>query len=333
MRGAPGGTNPKATSADPTDRLTRSWLMFRGKLTGFLSFLGIAALLLGGLGWATRAALRVEEEQRLAAANARAAGRPVPGQEGAGRRPPGRPLAARHSPRPGPRPRGVPAVPAVRRPAHALPGPDQHRHRLRPGPGLLAFPAVDGRAARTGCGLHFQIDQNGWTSPQVIPDELQKILRKQPIELALNNVTPERESALKSLRERFPPASIMTTFSELGVTAVETDRDAQRWAELQDLVNASKVPTAAGAGNSNYLNHDGRQEQAGGGRGGQTGRQPGGPAPVGEPGGHSAADWTMPTGSCSAAGPGARGSGRTSTTTTGPPCRSGWAGRSRPRRG
>jgi len=47
--------------------------MFRGKLTGLLSFLGIAALLLGGLGWATRAALRVEEEQRLAAANARAA--------------------------------------------------------------------------------------------------------------------------------------------------------------------------------------------------------------------------------------------------------------------
>jgi len=46
--------------------------MFRGKLTGFLSFLGIAALLLGGLGWATRAALRVEEDQRLAAANARA---------------------------------------------------------------------------------------------------------------------------------------------------------------------------------------------------------------------------------------------------------------------
>src|SRR5947209_19271595 len=47
--------------------------MSRGKFTGFLSFLGIAALLLGGLGWATRAALRVEDDQRLAAANARAA--------------------------------------------------------------------------------------------------------------------------------------------------------------------------------------------------------------------------------------------------------------------
>jgi two-component sensor histidine kinase len=120
--------------------------------------------------------------------------------------------------------------------------------------------------------LHFQIDQNGWTSPQVIPDELQKILRKQPIELALNNVTPEREAALSSLRERFPPASIMTTFSELGVTAVETDRDAQRWAELQDLVNTSKFNGRGG--NSNYLNTDPRQEQSGGGRGGPPADNP-----------------------------------------------------------
>src|ERR1051325_6922917 len=47
--------------------------MFRSKLTGLFSFLGITALLLGGLGWATRAALQVEEDRRLAAANQRAA--------------------------------------------------------------------------------------------------------------------------------------------------------------------------------------------------------------------------------------------------------------------
>src|SRR5947208_16238148 len=50
-----------------------TWL--RGKLRGSLAFLGIAGLLLGGLGWATRAALRVEDDQRLAAANAQEAER------------------------------------------------------------------------------------------------------------------------------------------------------------------------------------------------------------------------------------------------------------------
>jgi signal transduction histidine kinase len=119
--------------------------------------------------------------------------------------------------------------------------------------------------------LHFQIDQNGWTSPQVIPEELQKILRKQPIELALNNVTLEREAALKTLREQFPAASITSTFSLLGVTAVETDRDAQRWAELQDLVNTSKF--MGRGGNPGYqLNSDGKQVQDAGSRAG------GGPA-------------------------------------------------------
>ncbi|HKA08724.1 MAG TPA: hypothetical protein VKD71_15805, partial [Gemmataceae bacterium] len=44
-----------------------------GKMRGFLAFLGIAVVLHAGLGWATRAALRVEDDQRLAAANAKEA--------------------------------------------------------------------------------------------------------------------------------------------------------------------------------------------------------------------------------------------------------------------
>ena len=48
-----------------------NWLT--GKARASLGFLAIAVLLLGGLGWATRAALRVEEDQRLAAANAQKA--------------------------------------------------------------------------------------------------------------------------------------------------------------------------------------------------------------------------------------------------------------------
>src|SRR5947199_293227 len=137
--------------------------MFRGKLTGLFSFLGIASLLLGGLGWATRAALRVEEDQRLAAANARA--------------------------------------------------------------------SED-----------------------------------------LFQAKKERADALKTLGERFPAASIMTTFRELGVTAVETDRDAQRSAELQEMVNTSKFNGRGG--NSGYLSNDTKQNFEAGGQGGGRGGGP-----------------------------------------------------------
>jgi hypothetical protein len=244
--------------------------MFRGKLTGFLSFLGIAALLLGGLGWATRAALRVEEDQRLAAANARASEDLFQAKKeraDALRAALWRldtrlaPALAREESRP------YPQYVALHTPFPAL---TSTGIACAPGQVYLPSPLLTAEVP-DWMRLHFQIDQNGWTSPQVIPDELQKILRKQPIELALNNVTPEREAALSGLRERFPPASIMTTFSELGVTAVETDRDAQRWAELQDLVNTSKFNGRAG--NSNYLNTDARQEQAGG-RGGPPADNP-----------------------------------------------------------
>ena len=245
--------------------------MFRGKLTGFLSFLGIAALLLGGLGWATRAALRVEEDQRLAAANARASEDLFQAKKeraDALRAALWRldtrlaPALAREESRP------YPQYVALHTPFPAL---TSTGIACAPGQVYLPSPLLTAEVPEW-MRLHFQIDQNGWTSPQVIPDELQKILRKQPIELALNNVTPEREAALSSLRERFPPASIMTTFSELGVTAVETDRDAQRWAELQDLVNTSKFNGRGG--NSNYLNTDPRQEQSGGGRGGPPADNP-----------------------------------------------------------
>ncbi|TMQ30220.1 MAG: hypothetical protein E6K70_24550, partial [Planctomycetota bacterium] len=39
----------------------RPW--FRGKRGGFIAFLLISALVVGGLGWATGAALRLEQEQ------------------------------------------------------------------------------------------------------------------------------------------------------------------------------------------------------------------------------------------------------------------------------
>src|SRR5690348_16163482 len=46
----------------------RYW--FRGKLGGLMAFVAIAALVVGGLGWVTSAALRLEAEQREARSQA-----------------------------------------------------------------------------------------------------------------------------------------------------------------------------------------------------------------------------------------------------------------------
>ena len=239
--------------------------MFRGKLTGLLCFLGIAALLLGGLGWATRAALGVEEEQRLAAANRRAAEDLFQAKKeradalrAALWRLDSRlaPAIGREDSRP------YPQYVALHTPFPAL---TSTWIACAPGQVYLPSPLLTAELP-DWMRLHFQIDKHGWTSPQVISGELQKVLRKQPLELALNNVTPERQETLATLEERFPAASIMTTFSELGVTAVESDLDAQRWAELQEMVNTSKLQGRGG--NSNYLNNDFRQEPAGRGQAG-----------------------------------------------------------------
>lgn len=224
-----------------------TWL--RGKLRGFLAFLGIAILLLGGLGWATRAALRVEDAQRLADANSHESEQLYLTQkERADRlrlalwRLDSRlaPALAREESRP------YPQYVALHTPFPAL---TSKWIACAPGQVYLPSPLLTAELP-DWMRLHFQVDQaHGWTSPQVIPEELQKILRKQPIELALHNVTPERQELLASLRERFPFASILTTFGEMGVTVAENSQEAQRWADLVDMVNSTRNP---GRGVGNY---------------------------------------------------------------------------------
>jgi signal transduction histidine kinase len=231
----------------------------RGTLRGFLGFLGIAVLLLGGLGWATHAALRVEEDQRLSAANAQEAERLFLLQkERADRlrlalwRLDSRlaPALAREESRP------YPQYVALHTPFPAL---TNGGIACAPGQVYLPSPLLTAEVPEW-MRLHFQIDEvHGWTSPQVIPEDLQKTLRKQPIELALNNVTSEREGALDSLKERFPAASIMTTFREMGVTATGTAQDEQRWADLVEQVQSAN--RQGRAGNSSYNQADKAAEQ------------------------------------------------------------------------
>src|SRR5688572_3891251 len=138
--------------------------MFRGKLTSLLSFLGIAALLLGGLGWATRAALRVEEEQRLAAANRRAAEDLFQAKKeraDALRAALWR-LDARFAPALGrEESRPFPQYVALHTPFPALTGT---WIACAPGQVYLPSPLLTAELPEW-MRLHFQIDQNGWTSP------------------------------------------------------------------------------------------------------------------------------------------------------------------------
>jgi hypothetical protein len=170
---------------------------------GALVFVLIVGLVIGGLGWVTVAALRVEEAQQQAAARADAVNKerlalwqldsrmfPTLGVEN------NRPFAhyfALHIPYPVVLPLGNSTAEPVQ-----VPSP------------LLSADLPDWML------LHVQIDpQAGWSSPQVIGTELEEKLRSQTDdEQALRNATPERQDLLKKLRELFPTSEVYETLAE-----------------------------------------------------------------------------------------------------------------------
>ncbi|WP_020473305.1 sensor histidine kinase [Zavarzinella formosa] len=231
----------------------------RGKFRAFLSFGVISLLILGGLTWATLAAVRAERthrddqltarrneahfqaskeradlmrqalwrlDARLAPALAREESRPYPH------------YIALHSPFPALTSKGVACVPG----SVYLPSP------------LLTAELPEWMS------LHFQIDSgNGWVSPQVVPADLQQLLRKQPIELALNNVTDERARLLETLKTRYPIETVLGRFRELGVTATESPSDVKRWAEMNELLQATRPARgniSRGGNSGNEKNND-----------------------------------------------------------------------------
>ncbi len=173
----------------------KTWI---GGWGGVLGFLAIAALVAGGLGWATLAALRLENaqlEQQAAAEHAEKArlalwrldSRMVA-------------LLAAEDARPFSHYSALFVPPtalsnvAQRWPAGSV---------LEPSP-LLSAPLEPWML------LHFQTDLSGWESPQVLSPQLDHNLRRPVLKLDLSNATKERKHLLDALASDLPAASLLT---------------------------------------------------------------------------------------------------------------------------
>lgn len=222
--------------------------LIRGKMGPFIGFLGIAALVLGGLAFVTREALRIEDERHLAnaaresdriraekdrelyhlrkeqeqsyleelrlyelqrAAQIRLALWHLDGSV--------IPALAREDSRPYPHYVSLYSpFPAIKENLEAV----QVADRLiacEAGQFYLPSPLMTAPLPKWML-LHFQIDPiNGWTSPQVIPQMLRDKLRKQPIELALDNVDDDHKRLLDELKTAYEARKFLAMLRKNGL--------------------------------------------------------------------------------------------------------------------
>jgi signal transduction histidine kinase len=185
----------------------KDWL--RGKPAGLVGFLMIAALVAGGLGWATAAALRLEEERLEQRADAMRAQLEHQAEVERGnllrlalwRLDSGIfPLLAREDSRPFNHYSAVYAVPlALNNAAACLPAGTV----MEPSPLL-------GAELPPWMRLHFQVDLSaGWESPQVLSQGLTGKLHNRRVRVPLTNVTPERQKLLRELARDFPAVRLL----------------------------------------------------------------------------------------------------------------------------
>src|SRR5437867_3575419 len=181
----------------------RYW--FRGKRGGLILFLVIAGLVLGGLGWVTAAALRLEREQLEARAQAellrnlhlalwRLDGRVAP-------------ILAQEDSRP------YSHYTAVHAPSAAL---QSSGTACPPGSVLEPSPLLSADLPPWML-LHFQADQEaGWSSPQVLSPTLVDRLNASKLKIALRNVTSNRKQLLAELSAQLPPATVLASLRRRG---------------------------------------------------------------------------------------------------------------------
>jgi signal transduction histidine kinase len=188
----------------------KHWL--RGKRGGLISFLAIAALVAGGLGWVTSEALRLEQEQLAAA----------------------------------PRVEQDQQLRLALWRLDSLVGPALAKEKSRPYHDYSAIYAPslvlrnDGAPWRQGTVLqlspllneelpdwvllHFQAGpETGWRSPQVLSDTLVKRLQRSDIQTYSTNVTPRRRQLQKELADHVPPQNLVARVQQQGLKLTSND--------------------------------------------------------------------------------------------------------------
>jgi len=179
----------------------RDWL--RGKPSGFLGFLMIAALVAGGLGWATAAALGLEREQLDQRAESERANQLRVALWRLDSRI--SPLLAREDSRPFNHYSAVYPLPL------AL---NNKGFCCSPGTVLEPSPLLSAELPPWML-LHFQTDRaSGLESPQVLSPKLTRLLHSLRAKLALTNVTPERRRRLAELTRELPVATLLKQAGE-----------------------------------------------------------------------------------------------------------------------
>jgi signal transduction histidine kinase len=214
----------------------RNWL--RGKPAGLLSFVFIAALVAGGLGWATSEALRLEGEQLAQRAEAERANKLRLALWRLDSRI--APILAREDSRPFNHYSAIYPLPlALNNTAACWPSGTV----LEPSPLLSA-------ELPPWMMLHFQTSQaSGWESPQVLSARLNQLLRKIGEKLPLANVTPQRERLLAQLKRELPVAHLLQHAGEY--TQPTTVQDTTMLLTQNNLDNLSN---SLGMGNAAMRN-------------------------------------------------------------------------------
>jgi signal transduction histidine kinase len=224
-------------------------MSFRGKSGGFIAFVGIAALVAGGLGWVTSAALSLEREQLQTQAQAQTNDRlrlamwrldslisPLLAKEDS------RPVSHFKS-------LFAPSIAINRVGVACEPG-----SVLEPSP-LLSVELPDWML------LHFQTDGRArWESPQVLTPASSKRFQTLGTPPALVNVTPDRRRLLSQLGEELPVSSLMTAVRGRGEQHALVDTGLVLMTNESNT--AMPVQSAQGANfDSEYANRAAQQAQ------------------------------------------------------------------------
>ncbi|MFO0878093.1 MAG: histidine kinase dimerization/phospho-acceptor domain-containing protein [Gemmataceae bacterium] len=172
--------------------------LFQGTYGGLAAFGLITLLVVGGLGWVTRAALQLETEQREQQRQVefderlRLALWRLDSRIGA--------VLAREESRP------FTHYSAVFAPPIAL---DHRGKPALPGSVLEPSPLLDAELPPWML-LHFQTDSRGWESPQVLSQAMHAWLGARPGPIQFGNVTAARRALLNQLRLEVPASRLLT---------------------------------------------------------------------------------------------------------------------------